>query len=244
MKKILIFLSIFLSILTLTSCFNKDNSSTNTWTTDNWLVENQVNQTSSGDQAMLWENVDYQSTIAKIKDEYKNDNVFKSCINSNVEMCLSSLVTQKASEKQDASICDDLTSPSLIEWCRTWIITSMAIASWSVEKCNELKDLNKDNCIALAAKSLALDKNDVSICKKYIIVNETVAWTWSDFVMPDMNQYNLDMCISEVITKTATNSKNIKLCDTIENEWFRSNCAFMVENQINMEESMWTWAIQ
>lgn len=222
MKKFSLLIFVFLISISLTSCFNKwdTNTDTQTWSTD------------SQNNTQAWDNL--QKIVGKISNEYKNDEMFLSCVETSIWSCLFPVVQQKATEKNDTSVCSELADFNLEDWCKAWITTSLAISAWTIDKCNELEWNNKDNCISQVTIDLAVKWWNPELCKEYIKV-ESDTWTWD---LLNQSKFYLDNCINSASLQLAMTKKDVKYCMNLQNKFDIDSCVQNVKNIIEMEKNL------
>lgn len=108
----------------------------------------------------------------KIKDSYRQDQAFLSCINSSVETCLYDSIVLKSTQEWDVDICEDLKSDSLKLTCKNTTHRYNAIQQRDESLCNWISDnLWKHECRYIIISDKALENDDITMCDS-ISVNE------------------------------------------------------------------------
>ncbi len=202
MKKIFI---LTLSLLILTSCSKSS--------TQIKVNESTKNTTYS-----------YENILEKINTDYKQDTNLNTCLTRNINSCFNSAVNEKAQDKSDYKICEDLSDNAVIETCKEAVILNKAKKEENEKLCDVLEK-NKDMCYYQVLSFLATEKLDTKYCDLLI---ESNTWSWTA-VTNDKN-----MCINSVLMQTAIKKKNISYCKMLKEKSMQETC----KNNVNPSNIM------
>jgi hypothetical protein len=105
---------LFLSVVLLASCAKNDVPAPSP------MIPAQPIPTTSGSADVK----SFESVYDDVKSEYRKSDMMNNCMVNMVNTCLNQVVTDSAQKKNDETICEDLSEPMTIEFCKQGVILS------------------------------------------------------------------------------------------------------------------------
>jgi hypothetical protein len=121
-----------------------------------------------------------------------------------------------AFEKMDIKYCEKLEWKRIDE-CKIKIFNK----KWEKDYCDKLSDLNNiKSCKNDYNRNMAFEKMDIIYCDKL---------EWED-------DFEKSRCKTEIFIEKARKNKDIKICDSIQEEWEKRMCKDRVDMEKEMED--------
>lgn len=112
----------------------------------------------------------YENILKKINIDYKQDKNLNTCLTRSLNSCFNSAVNEKAQDKSDYKICEDLSDSAVVETCKEAVILNKAKKEGNEKLCDVLEK-NKDMCYYQVLSFLATEKLDTKYCDLLIESN-------------------------------------------------------------------------
>ncbi len=176
--------------------------------------------------------VSFDSAYEWLKSSLRSDTGFQACMSSQINMCAMRSVSERARQKDDIEICQELSDVSLQQSCEHMIIMSIAQKTKDESKCQGLKnEQQQQQCVSAIRIQKAQETKDIGLCEK---IGVFTTWTWTATGSTGELSSERDVCILRVIQMT-DKEVDPKVCEKVS-ETRRSNCESILKMKNTMLE--------
>lgn len=185
---------------------------------------------------------DIINNINNTKEKYRNDNEFNSCLDSSYNNCYFIAVSQNATQKNDKTICNELSTDFAKDECLKTFTVQNAIKSLKMSECENITNdkFYKVNCKYEVAIALIDKNNDLNACNKIYKKDNSKKSSNNndDTELYDENVFEdtIKMCINTWAYSLAMKTKEIKYCLKLEDENQKDMCKNDVKSMLEMEK--------
>lgn len=177
----------------------------------------------------------YESNFLKsyhsVESKYKSTKSFNQCLTENISYCNQRVIEQKALETEDVLICNDLKDISLIEQCKSAIMSFKARNENNLSWCEQVSGIEQVNCKYSIISEEAINKSDVDLCDKIQAV-------WN--VPEEVEKFHKDAqinCKQNVYTSIAAEKLDTLICNKIWEKEVKQSCIDQVNTFKNLNEN-------
>lgn len=136
--------------------------------------------------------VPYTQIVSSLKNEYQETPQFASCMSNYANLCATQAITAVANAKSDEQVCNDMSSDSAKDSCKTSVVTEKAKKTGDVGICEALQG-GKQNCLIQVYTALAVKNKDKKMCDKI-----KTSGTDKNTPQATVNEAFYTICVSQV----------------------------------------------
>jgi len=152
--------------------------------------------------------------VGVFKKKWEKDYCDKLSDSNNIKNCKNDYNKNMAFEKMDIKYCEKLEWEKIDE-CKIKIFNK----KWEKNYCDKLSDSNNiKSCKNDYNRNMAFEKMDITYCDKL---------EWEDDLVKSR-------CKTEIFIEKARKNKDVKICNSIQEEWEKRMC----KDRVNVEKEM------
>jgi hypothetical protein len=205
---------VFLTSLVLVSC-GKGGTADQSVNTNPPIPTEKGSQTPKA-PAVVEKPRSFDEVLAGLSKDVKDSNTFRICAAQSVDSCEAMAITEKAREKSDIAICDEMKSVANRNACKSSLVEESVRKSGNASECAKL-ETGKENCQTIAITAKAMKTNDSGAC--------------AALQSKDAASNAFDLCVLQTVQANAKSDEDLKTCDKISSDALQASCENFVRSK-------------